>query len=387
MIEPPQILLVEDEQSVITHLTDMIDKIGFSKPQVAGSQEEAKNIVKRYRPDIALVDLSLGNNEDGQTTARMLSEEYQLPVVYLSSQSEKDQQYRAQPPYDYVLKPVDRKNLKKTIMLALSRHSQVDNLSLLVGDLPIPSILVSMESLEVLVCNSMFTELFPGIKSQEILSGFQNSSADVSREITRLVLQIKQQQKPVVNEVQLHTDTGYLDFKIYGKRVDSNAHPAILLSLVNITQNKSEDLILRKQENTFFNLFNKTPVMLLQLDACGKVLHANQKWLLSTGYSKDEVHQQSLQSFLANNSDNIFESEILPSLMGNKSEYNGHLEARDKNGDINSYQVHFSAMSDSDENKTFISAFVLIPTDLVVQKSQEEENTLANALRDTAEAL
>ncbi len=70
----PQILLVEHEQSVITQITAFIEKIGFCKPQVAGSQEEAKNIARYNRPDIALVDLALGNHNDGQTTAIMLSQ-------------------------------------------------------------------------------------------------------------------------------------------------------------------------------------------------------------------------------------------------------------------------------------------------------------------------
>ena len=112
---------MEKEQSVINQIVSLVEKIGFQTPKIAATHAEAEKIAGSERPDIALVDLTLEGKGDGQTTARMLREEYNnLPVIFLSSSETENERGGVQAPYGYVLKPVDRRNLKKTIMLALS---------------------------------------------------------------------------------------------------------------------------------------------------------------------------------------------------------------------------------------------------------------------------
>ncbi len=201
MVELPQILLVEKEQSVINQIVSLVEKIGFQTPKIAATHAEAEKIAGSERPDIALVDLTLEGKGDGQTTARMLREEYNLPVIFLSSSETENEREGVQAPYGYVLKPVDRRNLKKTIMLALSRHSQMDNYSIYLSDLPIPAILISSETTEVLKTNSAFSALFPGIQDQKFLNKFEISNSNITTEFIQIVENAQKSDKPVTGNM------------------------------------------------------------------------------------------------------------------------------------------------------------------------------------------
>ncbi len=371
MVELPQILLVEHEQSVITQITAFIEKIGFCKPQVAGSQEEAKNIARYNRPDIALVDLALGNHNDGQTTAIMLSQDYNLPVIYLASRDDENERTGVNAPYGYVFKPVDRRNLKKTIMLALSRYNQLDNLSLFVADIPVPAIFVAVENMEVLIYNPAFSEMFPFIHRRDLLTNVQNSHSEFANELIQIIKQVPKEKNSVLKQSGFHTTAGDGNFIVYAKQMESIEQPVVLLSFVQINSPGADDF------------FNFSPVMQLHLDVKGNILQANQKWLEKNGYTRNEICQTALSSLLTEESGKIFEKEILGRLLSGETESNLPLELRRKDGEIAPYQSHLTILP---ERKSILAAFTESMTALDLLK-EKEETTLANALRDTAAVM
>ncbi|HKJ87765.1 MAG TPA: diguanylate cyclase, partial [Gammaproteobacteria bacterium] len=65
------------------------------------------------------------------------------------------------------------------------------------------------------------------------------------------------------------------------------------------TERREAEHALRKSENRFRRLYNKTPTMLLSLDPAGRVTEVSDFWLEHTGYTRGEVLEQLLRNFLA----------------------------------------------------------------------------------------
>lgn len=118
-----RILIVEDEPAIARHLDRKLQRFGFRSAAVA-SGEEALEETARDRPDLVLMDISLAGRLDGPETARLLRQQYDVPVVYLTSFSSPDMTERVKEtfPLGYLTKPWDDETLQRTLTLAL--HAQ-----------------------------------------------------------------------------------------------------------------------------------------------------------------------------------------------------------------------------------------------------------------------
>lgn len=118
------ILVVEDEAIVATEIQYTLRGLGHDVPQVASSGEDALQIVARRRPDLVLMDIRLQGELDGIETAARLREQSDVPVVYLTANSEDAYLSRASETnaYGYLLKPFDGRALRAAIELALRKH-------------------------------------------------------------------------------------------------------------------------------------------------------------------------------------------------------------------------------------------------------------------------
>ena len=76
------------------------------------------------KPDIILMDIHLAGKLDGIETAGRIRETYNIPVVYLTANSDTPvlERAKATEPYGYILKPFDERDLKSTIEIALHKH-------------------------------------------------------------------------------------------------------------------------------------------------------------------------------------------------------------------------------------------------------------------------
>lgn len=131
------ILVVEDEAIVAADLQHCIEALGYTVFAVAGSGEDALPKVSESKPDLVLMDISLGGEFDGIETAGRLRDLYDLPVVYLSAYSDAETLERAKitQPYGYLLKPLDEREVVTTIEMAIHKHSMERERELLVAEL------------------------------------------------------------------------------------------------------------------------------------------------------------------------------------------------------------------------------------------------------------
>jgi len=82
-LEKPRILLVDDQPAVRQALALLLEEEGIGDCCEAGTRQEALEVAGREAPDIALVDLSMGNDD----TLALIAEfrVHRIPVLVCST--------------------------------------------------------------------------------------------------------------------------------------------------------------------------------------------------------------------------------------------------------------------------------------------------------------
>ena len=122
----PQIMVVEDEGVVAQDIKFTLKSLGYSIPAIASSGEEAIAKINEFSPDLVLMDIRLKGKMDGIKATKKISEDFDIPVVYLTAYADEKTIARAKKtmPYGFVIKPFEKNDLKSVIEVALYRHKR-----------------------------------------------------------------------------------------------------------------------------------------------------------------------------------------------------------------------------------------------------------------------
>jgi len=118
------ILIVEDESILAIGMEYSLEDFGYEVSGIVTSYESAILHVKENRPDLVLMDIKIKGEKTGIDAAKVIWQEYKIPVVFLTSYSSEKMISSAMEtePYGYLLKPYREKELKATIEIALYKH-------------------------------------------------------------------------------------------------------------------------------------------------------------------------------------------------------------------------------------------------------------------------
>lgn len=130
MREKTHILLVEDEAIIALDTKSCLERCGYVVDGVADNAKDTLDFLKKYSPDLVLMDIKLKGKQTGLDISSTIQTLYSTPVVYLTSMDDDETLKKAQKtkPYGYVLKPVSEKQLNSTILMALSHFQENNNL-------------------------------------------------------------------------------------------------------------------------------------------------------------------------------------------------------------------------------------------------------------------
>lgn len=123
-MENKKILVVEDEGVLAMGVKKKMTSLGYTVTGMAFSGEEAIKMAGEQKPDLVLMDIKLSGKMDGVEAAQNIRQKFNIPVVYLTAYSDIETIRRAKitEPYGYILKPVEERELKCNIEIALYRH-------------------------------------------------------------------------------------------------------------------------------------------------------------------------------------------------------------------------------------------------------------------------
>jgi len=115
----PRILIVEDETIIAYALRLRLERNKYIIGPLTMSGEEAINNVNTFKPDIILMDIKLKGDIDGIETARLISNEKDIPIVYITGNTNllNTDRFRMAKPAGVLMKPISY-----TKMFALLRE-------------------------------------------------------------------------------------------------------------------------------------------------------------------------------------------------------------------------------------------------------------------------
>jgi PAS domain S-box-containing protein len=117
------ILLVEDEDILAFALTHWLNGVGYNCIYVS-SGEKAIEIVKNTNIDLILMDIDLGKGIDGTQAAEVILKDYNIPILFLSSHTEKEIVEKTEriSSYGYVVKDANYSVLLASIKMTFKLH-------------------------------------------------------------------------------------------------------------------------------------------------------------------------------------------------------------------------------------------------------------------------
>lgn len=130
------VLLVEDDPSIVEHLTEFLAGEGFAVKSASG-QEAALDILDENKVDLVLLDITLAQGNGFSVCAR-IKEEYQIPVIFLTAM---DDEYSVVAGLDmgaddYISKPFRPRELVSRMRNVLRRSGRAEQAAV-IGDLTV----------------------------------------------------------------------------------------------------------------------------------------------------------------------------------------------------------------------------------------------------------
>jgi DNA-binding LytR/AlgR family response regulator len=119
---PIKILIVEDELIIAEDIRMQLIKLGYQVTGIAKSYDSAMELLEEDPPELMLVDIVLKGERDGIELAQIVKKNYDLPVVFLTSHTDRHTVEKAKKvnPEGYLLKPFQKEDLYTSIEIALS---------------------------------------------------------------------------------------------------------------------------------------------------------------------------------------------------------------------------------------------------------------------------
>lgn len=169
MFVKSKILIVEDKSIEAKDLKESLKSFGYNVVGIASTGDEAINMVAELKVDLVIMDVDLKEEMDGIEAAENIWEEFDIPVVYLTSHTKESMFNRVKltSTYGYLIKPVNKTDLKNNIEIALYKHQMEGSLKhnealfkSMLDSAPLAILLTIGTEEKVEFINSRFTEIF-----------------------------------------------------------------------------------------------------------------------------------------------------------------------------------------------------------------------------------
>tara|TARA_R100000935_G_C2799098_1_gene149611 strand:- start:298 stop:1041 length:744 start_codon:yes stop_codon:yes gene_type:complete len=124
MIQPIQILIVEDEMIIAANISLQLTEMGYEVSGIIPKGEDALRFIKNNPLDIALIDIHLKGELDGIETAQKMQDLHpNLAIIYLTANADEANFNRAKEthPFAFISKPFKKLDLQRSIELTISQ--------------------------------------------------------------------------------------------------------------------------------------------------------------------------------------------------------------------------------------------------------------------------
>jgi YesN/AraC family two-component response regulator len=118
-----KVLVVDDEAIITMQLEERLSRIGYKVVGMAASGEDAITKARALKPEIVLMDIVMPGTINGIAAAKVVHEELDIPVIFITSYADDKiiEAAKQVNPYGYIVKPFNELELKAAMEVALYR--------------------------------------------------------------------------------------------------------------------------------------------------------------------------------------------------------------------------------------------------------------------------
>lgn len=320
------VLIVEDEKIVSLDLASTLRQLGYIVMDVVSNGQEAVEVAKTRKPDIVLMDIGLVGEMDGIKTAQMIQEHNDIPIVFISGNSDMAtiENAKAGNPYGYIFKPFDEREISPILEIALYRHSQETKLKILnqspitsyiqddiqysnLAELSSDCIVIYSEGV-IVFANSAAAKVLRATSSQELIGkGILSFVHSDYHEIEKVRADktsadnVSADNMPAMigEEKFIRLDGSEFFVEIRTSVVNYGGKRGVQVIFKDITKQKSHEEILRKSETLFRQVWENSRDGKRLVNKDGIILLANPAYCQMVGKPSHEVIGQIYSSVYA----------------------------------------------------------------------------------------
>jgi two-component system response regulator len=128
-----KILIVEDENIVAMDIRKILQDSGYTISAIVNSGEEAIAIVRDNKPDLILMDIVLKGKMSGIDAARIISQYFDVPIIYMTALANDDSllEARSRESYGFLTKPFSSNEINIAIEMAFINRGITENYHML----------------------------------------------------------------------------------------------------------------------------------------------------------------------------------------------------------------------------------------------------------------
>lgn len=121
-----RILIAEDEAITAAALKSELTEMGYEVVGITDTAEDVVRAAGELLPDVVFMDITLKGNLDGITAAVAIRGQTGAPVIFLTAHADEMTIKRTvfAGPFEYLLKPFSRKELRGAIDKSLELHEK-----------------------------------------------------------------------------------------------------------------------------------------------------------------------------------------------------------------------------------------------------------------------
>ncbi len=118
-----KILVMEKKTSIARDIRGNLKRLGHEVTAILQTEDECIREIFKNKPDIILIDIDLNEGKFGLEIAENFKKNFSIPVIYIISEFDMSYLLRLKKvePYEFVLKPVNEKNLYSSVEISLYR--------------------------------------------------------------------------------------------------------------------------------------------------------------------------------------------------------------------------------------------------------------------------
>lgn len=274
-----KILIVEDDHLISTIFRMFLKELGYDLLEIVEDGQEAIHLCEKLKPDIVLMDVHLDGDLDGIQTTEIIKSKFDIPVIFLSSDTEESTIQRVinTHSYGYLVKPIDKKELGISIELAFYKHqydveqkNREAKFRNFITDSPEAIVLVN-ELGKVEYLNCLALKLFRTPYLEDILgTSFLSYIAEEYQTVFKKELENSLEEEKGISYTHFKMKTVHnqqIDVGLTGAQIEFNNKKNIQLILRDISQDFAyrEELIEKKE------IINKLNDCVMTFDLNGKI--------------------------------------------------------------------------------------------------------------------